>query len=226
MPLTTGTAGALVPGARKGWFKTAAQDGDRTLEEQLLGLDALAPLKPKADILDLGCAEGLILLHLMRAHGARHGAGVSIVPGEIAMAKRLADEAGLRRPHDPEFGERGQPAAFAVADLGDADARAGLFSFVRQEPPLAEPNGGFDLVLLLSILHKVADPAALLAWALDRCATGAQVAIRLPSPIIDDQRSGWRPFDVRPALAEAGFALVAAPPTCRGEWLGIYRRSA
>lgn len=196
MPLTTDSAGALVRGA-KGWFAIdGVQPGDRTLDEQLLGLDAIAPAIKGRTVLDLGCAEGLILKHCVEAWGASGGAGVSIVPTEIMAARGLC--AGL-------------PIALHQADL-------------NAPWPIAMPHDGFGVILALSILHKLADPAQALRRLAVFAADDGVVAIRLPSPIIHDARSGWRTFDVRPAMVAAGFALVAEPATCRGEWLGIYRR--
>lgn len=72
----------------KGWFKVAGRDGDRTLEQQLTGLEPLFAECAGKMILDVGCAEGLISMELAR-EGALHVRGVEIVPGHVAVANRL-----------------------------------------------------------------------------------------------------------------------------------------
>lgn len=57
---------------RKGWFEIPnVQIGDRTIAEQLRGLEELDV--SGRSVLDLGCAEGMILKHMME-QGASRGA--------------------------------------------------------------------------------------------------------------------------------------------------------
>lgn len=57
----------------KGWFAIpGAQDGARTIDEQLMGLESIDVVGKS--VLDLGTAEGMILRH-MRQHGAGRCAG-------------------------------------------------------------------------------------------------------------------------------------------------------
>ena len=52
---------------KQGWFSTKGRLGDRTLKQQLMGLDPLfAECKGKT-VLDVGCAEGLISIELDKA---------------------------------------------------------------------------------------------------------------------------------------------------------------
>jgi SAM-dependent methyltransferase len=65
---------------RKGWFAIpGVQKGDRTLAEQLKGLGPLLDEVDHKRVLDLGCAEGLILREVMM-RGAAEGCGVEFNP--------------------------------------------------------------------------------------------------------------------------------------------------
>lgn len=66
------------------WF-----GGDRTFEQQMTGLDWLAEACRGKSILDFGCAEGLIGLHLMK-HGADSVYGVELLPERVEKAKRAS----------------------------------------------------------------------------------------------------------------------------------------
>ena len=66
------------------WF-----GGDRTFEQQMTGLDWLAEACRGKSILDFGCAEGLISIHLLK-HGAAVAHGVELLPERVEKAKRLA----------------------------------------------------------------------------------------------------------------------------------------
>jgi SAM-dependent methyltransferase len=70
----------------KGWFATPGRPGDRTLSDQLKGLE-LIDWRDRT-VLDLGCAEGLIGLHAL-ASGAKDVLGVEIVPEHVAVARRV-----------------------------------------------------------------------------------------------------------------------------------------
>lgn len=73
----------------KGWFQTANRLGDRTLEQQMMGLTELFLEIEGKSVLDIGCAEGLISLEASKA-GAAWVEGVEIVPGHVALARQLA----------------------------------------------------------------------------------------------------------------------------------------
>jgi 2-polyprenyl-3-methyl-5-hydroxy-6-metoxy-1,4-benzoquinol methylase len=111
--------------AGKGWYQIpGVQVGDRTLSEQLIGLEPLFELAPGKTILDLGCAEGLISLELMNA-------GAVLTHGVEAVGSRV-DHA---REH---FQSR--DAAFYHADLNEFGGA----------PPVGLLES-YDIVLLLSI---------------------------------------------------------------------------
>lgn len=58
----------------KPWFSTPGAPGDRTLKQQLMGLGDLLERVQGKTVLDVGCAEGLISMHLVdRGAAAVHG---------------------------------------------------------------------------------------------------------------------------------------------------------
>jgi hypothetical protein len=180
----------------KGWFAVEGrQVGDRTLTEQMMGLGPLIGEAAGRSVLDLGCAEGLIALEMLKA-GAARAHGAEAVPSRVATACDLC---------------AGRPAVFFVADLE---------SFAAAPPDWLLP--AYDIVLLLSIAHKFRDPEAFLRAAADRAAEF--VAVRLPAPILVDWRSGFRPVDVPAVMASEGFRLWHEAPGPRAEWVGIFRR--
>lgn len=77
--------------AVKGWFTTNGRPGDRTLKEQLVGLDDLRERVVDKTVLDVGCAEGLISMQLFD-EGARAVHGIEIVPGHVEIANKLRAE--------------------------------------------------------------------------------------------------------------------------------------
>jgi SAM-dependent methyltransferase len=187
----------------KGWFRIdGVQDGDRTLAQQLLGLETIADEFAGATVLDIGCAEGLIGRHCVDAWGASLVHGVTLPLYELEEARRQC---------------AGRPMTFFQADLRSGveclDLAAGLLP-------------SYDVLLLLSVLHKVRDPMRLLEWAVQFA--GHLVAIRLPAPVIDMDRCRPGVHPVGPWMAER-FDVVAEPVTCiepvtgRPEWMGIYR---
>lgn len=86
--------------AAYGWFTLANKPGDRTLEQQLTGLDPLWLKVVDRTVLDIGCAEGLIAIECCK-RGAAFARGVEIVPVHVQLAKSLRN---------------GMPCAFEVAD--------------------------------------------------------------------------------------------------------------
>ncbi|MEO6588951.1 MAG: methyltransferase domain-containing protein [Pyrinomonadaceae bacterium] len=71
-----------------GWFHTEGRLGDRTIEQQLMGLDMLMERVPGKSVLDVGCAEGLIAIEMAK-RGATAVHGVEIVPGHVEVGNEL-----------------------------------------------------------------------------------------------------------------------------------------
>lgn len=178
-------------GLRKGWFKIdGVQNGDRTVDEQLQGLEQI-DFAGKT-VLDLGCAEGLISRHAL-THGAACAHGLEIIGEHVEEARRQC----------AAFGDR---ARFWVGDMA------------FQWPGEWLPH--YDVVLLLSSLHKLKHPLN----ALDRVAQIADtLVIRLPHRVLHDVRSAPLRQDIPNYLAER-FVLTDEPKTCRGEWMGVFVR--
>jgi 2-polyprenyl-3-methyl-5-hydroxy-6-metoxy-1,4-benzoquinol methylase len=114
---------------KKGWLKIdGLQDGDRTLQEQMLGLDKALSECKGATVIDLGCAEGAIGIEFAKA-GAINVVGYDYKKEFIQTANYLAEI-------NPDL-----PVEFHHADLS-----------------LPRNYGEFDIVLALAILHKLPNP--------------------------------------------------------------------
>lgn len=72
----------------KGWFDTNGRPGDRTLKQQLTGLEDLLKMVPGKTVLDVGCAEGLISFQLFD-EGARAVHGIEVVDEHVAHGLKL-----------------------------------------------------------------------------------------------------------------------------------------
>lgn len=123
----------------KGWFKVAGirPNGDRTLEEQMKGLQpALDECKGKT-VLDLGCAEGSISLEFAKA-GAKSVVGIELLAAHLAVAK-------LQCRKFPQI-------SFVWAHLGD---------YIKSRESFPQ----YDIVLALGIIHKLDDPAVPMRFA-------------------------------------------------------------
>lgn len=126
--------------SRHGWFRVVGQHGDRSVEEQLKGLaPALAACKGKT-VLDLGCAEGAISREFAKA-GAKTVVGIELLSDHLAVARQICN---------------GLPVQLIQSELKE---------WIEAH---AEPQQ-FDIVLALSIAHKLHDPGQLLTFAARSC---------------------------------------------------------
>jgi SAM-dependent methyltransferase len=186
---------------RSGWFKVdGLQDGDRTLADQLTGLEALAVRGKR--VIDLGCAEGLISRWCVD-QGAASVYGVEVVPEHVETARKLA---GDIRP---------DRLRFFCGDLNKPETCA-----------LARP---VDVVLALAILHKLREPENLLRQIVAIGPELVVVRTPGATPRgIQDERSGNRWISLADNLP--GYALVEQaaghfdPTRGAREWVGYYLR--
>lgn len=133
---------------RRGWFIIpGVQHGDRTLQDQRLGLDKALAGCAGRDVLDLGCAEGLIALEFARA-GAKSVLAIDSLAEHLEVAREVC---------------RDYPCiAFEQADL-------------NTPPPLPRR---YDIVLALSVAHKMLEPKDFLLYAAR--ASEALIVVRVP----------------------------------------------
>ena len=182
----------------KGWFVTPGREGDRTLEQQMFGLDAAVAAARGGVVLDVGCAEALITMEFLRA-GAREAVGVDNIAEHLKIAEKLRNEEQL-------------PLSLVHANANSWD------------PVVYAPHGGFDVVLLLAILHKLKNPSD----AARRYGAVAKklCVVRLPpsGEIIRDERSGNEPHDISAAMADVGLYLRDVVYGSYNEWIGYYAR--
>lgn len=75
----------------KPWFAVGGKPGDRTLAQQMVGLDRLTASVPGKTVLDCGCAQGLISIEMARA-GAKYVHGVEILQPFVDAARREAGD--------------------------------------------------------------------------------------------------------------------------------------
>lgn len=204
-----------------GWFKIdGVQEGHVDFDRQFRGLEIVRAEAAGARVLDLGCAEGLISLEMVKA-------GAVLVHGVELEAKRVETARSLFAAH-PQV-----KSTFIAHDLNrfpelflehNADSQWKDTALLTR----------YDIVLCLAIAMKLARPAPFLRLASALC--DRILAVRLPYPVIDDPRSDNIPVDVKRLLADE-FDLVQetelypddlTKPYVPGEygWLGIFRRRA
>lgn len=186
---------------RKGWFKIpGVQHGDRTLQEQLKGLGPLLDEVQGRHILELGCAEGLILAECMR-RGAAQAWGIEVVPAAVEEAAR-------------------QLSPYV----------AGVWQSDLDHVEIANFKRDADIVLMLAVLHKLQDPLRLVGSVLAANAPHGPDLIVLRTPArtpgyVQDPRSGMKRFDVGVQLCQSGYAVERVEQAHFGEWTGYFRRT-
>ena len=183
---------------RRGWFITQRQDGERTLEEQMLGLEPLlAEVKGKR-VTDLGCAEALIAIEVAKA-GAAIVNGVETIMAHVVAAREFAN---------------GYPVRVHHLNLNYAEALEVVRGFKA------------DITLMLAVLHKLHDPALVLE-VLAR-ATGELAVIRLPhgsEGAFSSKHVKAAVCDVRGIMPRAGFHLERSERGPREEIVQYWRRT-
>lgn len=122
---------------RHGWYIIpGVQTGDRTIEEQMLGIEpALTACRGKT-VLELGAAECLMAAEFARA-GAKHVTAIELLADHVTAGRKVC--AGL-------------PVAIIEAELA---------GYIEQNP---QPQQ-HDIVLALGIAHKLKEPEKCLRFA-------------------------------------------------------------
>lgn len=179
----------------KGWFKRIGFDGDRTLAQQLDGLDELFKIAPGKTILDLGCAEGLIAVELS-VSGAAHVHGIDSVERHIINAVHES--------------KRGQSMSFERHDLN---------------LPIKSDVPRYDIVLMLGIAHKLRNPTQFAIDYGRLANELVVVRLPpTNSPVILDSRSHNIRHDIKEALATVGLELNNVKRGTYNEWIGYFER--
>ncbi len=73
---------------KEGWFHTRDRLGDRSIEQQMMGLDLLVESCKGKSVLDIGCAEGLISIKLAQT-GAIAVHGIEIIKDHVEVGNVL-----------------------------------------------------------------------------------------------------------------------------------------
>lgn len=182
----------------RGWFSIAGvRPGDRTLKEQMIGLDlALKEARGKT-VLDLGCAEGLISREFAKA-GAKSVLGIELLASHLAVAKVQCRDV-------PQV-------QFVQAHLGD---------YIKARESFPQ----YDIVLALGIIHKLEDPAIPLRFAAQ--SARSLVVFRAPAKkydgLIKSKHSDIK-CDVPKIMKSEGFIETALIEGVRGEAAQYWRR--
>lgn len=183
----------------KTWFPVGKGDYERTITQQMTGL------RPLLDELRTAKTRGnpLSVLDVACAEGLIAmefaKAGASRVHGFELVEERVKDANRLR-------GEL--PCTFEVGDVNTY-----------------QPEGSFDVVAFLSILHKLPDPSTTLR-RLVGSSCERLVVIRLPPHmpgVVLDQRSDHQPHDLDKVLRSLRFNLEQETEGPLGEWTGYWR---
>jgi SAM-dependent methyltransferase len=194
-----GVEGAAVT---KGWFKVPniRPHGDRTIKEQMLGLDrALAEAKGKR-VLDLGCAEGCISAAFARA-GAAEVVGIELLESHLEVARQVC---------------KGLPVRFICKHLSN---------WIELNP---DPEQ-FDIVLALGIIHKIANPNEPMIWAARSakdllCFRAPAKTERWGADYYVKSKFGDTQCNVPKTMREQGFVDEGTVAGVRGEGVQYFRR--
>jgi trans-aconitate methyltransferase len=179
------------------WF-----GGDRTVEQQFTGLDALWPLVAGKKVLDLGCAEGDIAIECAR-RGAASVLGLEVRNDAVQEARAKA--------------KRLETAKFSTCDLN------------TWVVPRMQSDVILMLAILHKLKHPADFLGRVLDRAAARSCTVVLRTRRSDWPVLHDARSGFRPQDIRFAMYDRGFTLVHEDdgPIDSGqpaEWVGFFER--
>jgi SAM-dependent methyltransferase len=186
----------------EGWFKLPGRTGERTLKEQMRGLDRAVEQASGKTVLDLGCAEGLIAMQFVRA-------------GAVRVRAIDCNEAVLRAGRQfLEANEaEGFPARLAM-EQGNLNAML-----------VPGWEGTYDIVLALAILHKMKNPEQALRATAGACLD--LLVLRLGGGSRGEIRSKFWPhvevdsWEILPGL---GFEFDGREQGPRNEQVHYWRR--
>lgn len=167
----------------KGWFRIdGVQDGDRTLDQQLIGVPV--PEIAQGTVLDLGSAEGLIARHMLEK-GATSVDCIEVNEGSCATARSILTGYNARVLHR------------------DLQNFAGFDG---------ELSPRYDAVLLLSILHKLRNPLAVARWAMTKAPRIIVVRLPgITGPNVVNKHTREEMGDVRDAISGYDLETVKGP---------------
>lgn len=177
------------------WFPVRGEPGDRTVDQQMQGLMFLQQNVAGKTVLDVGCAEGLIDIELVKA-GAVAVHGVELRPQAVAAANELRGD---------------MPITFEQGDMN-------LWQPKRTYHVLVMLAILHKLKCPREVLHK------LLQHCSDLAVLRLPPASDNPTIRDARSGSTKRPIHLARTLAGAGFKLVHWTPGYLNEWVGYYRR--
>ena len=182
----------------KGWFTVKGiRPGDRTLKEQMIGLDAALEECSGNTVLDLGCAEGLISREFA-LRGAREVIGIELLQPHLDVAAKVCKDVPQVR--------------FICAHLGD---------YIKGLESIPQ----YDIVLALGIIHKLDDPAVPMRFAAQ--SAKSLLLFRAPAKkydgLIKSKHTDIK-CDVPKIMKEEGFVEEALFKGVRGEAAQYWRR--
>lgn len=192
---------ARAPKATKPWFDMKRGDFERTLVDQMRGLRYVVDefRHSAARGKPLSCLDAGCAEGLIGIEMAK--AGASAVLGVELVEQRVKDAMRLRGD---------LPCTFEVGNVATY-----------------QPRRPYDVLLALSILHKLPDPSATL-YRLVHSFCRRMVVIRLPpgGPVVIDPRSNNVPHNLDAVLKDLGFNLEHEVEGYLNEYIGVWRAKA
>lgn len=185
---------------RHGWLRIPGIQpyGDRSVEEQLLGLEHALIETTGKTVFDIGCAEGAISQSFARA-GALDVLGLEYVEDHLVVARKLCKD-----------------------DTNIKFVRANLKDWARRHPNPRQ----FDIVLALGVIHKLWFPDVGAHFAAKSCSD--LLCFRPPGGVTDGiVKSKNRPenhCDWNAVMDKHGFILERVCNSSRNERVEYWRK--